>query len=258
MTARAMRVYEVHARSYKRVWRGSVISTFFAPVLFLLAMGIGLGQIVDEGGGSDALGNIPYLLFLAPGLLAATTMQTGAGDSAWPVMAGVKWQKVYHAALATPVGSNDLVHGHLLWVATRLTMVSVVFTFVMALFGAVALPWGVLAIGPAVLTGMAFAAPITAFTAHLESEVGLTTLFRFAITPLFLFSGTFFPVSQLPDWMEPAAIATPLWHGVELTRAVALRIDPALPWWAHTTYLAMFVVVGTLLARKAMQKRLLP
>ncbi|MDH3308614.1 MAG: ABC transporter permease [Acidimicrobiia bacterium] len=256
MTAPALRVYEVHVRAYRRVWRGSVISTFFSPVLFLLAMGIGLGQLVDANGGSESLGAVSYLVFLAPGLLAATTMQTGAGDSAWPVMLGVKWAKTYDAALATPVRTDDLVYGHLLWVTTRLLLVAVVFTIVMAFFGAVSMPWGILAIAPAVLTGLAFAAPVLAFTAQLKNETGLTAMFRFGITPLFLFSGTFFPVSQLPDWMEPFAYLTPLWHGVVLTRSIALREPTALAWWVHASYLVGLVIVGTLLARRNLAKRL--
>lgn len=256
LTGTSARVFEAHARVYRRTWRASVISAFLNPVLFLLAMGLGLGALVDRGGGPADLGGITYLDFLAPGLLAATLMQTGAGDAAWPVMAGIKWVKTYHAALATPVGIRDLVLGHLAWVTARLTFTAVVFTAVMALFGSLNLPGGMLAVLPAVLTGMAFAAPVTAFTASLERETGLTSMFRFGIVPMFLFSGTFFPVSQLPDWMEPAAYVTPLWHGVELTRAAALGLPPVLaPGW-HVAYLAGWVLIGGWLAIRQFRRRL--
>ena len=153
--SRTMRVVESGARVYRRTWRASVISTFLNPVLYLLAMGVGLGSLVDEGGGADL--GMPYLTFLAPGLLAATAMQTGAGDASYPVMAGLKWRKTYHAALATPIGVPALVLGHLGWVALRLLFVTMVFSGVMAVFGATSVMESLLAVPPATLTGVAFA-----------------------------------------------------------------------------------------------------
>ncbi len=223
-----------------------MISTFLSPVLFLVAMGIGLGSLVDQGRAD--LGGTPYLSFLAPGLLAATAMQTAAGDSSWPVMAGIKWTKTYHAALATPVGIRDLVVGHLGWVGVRLTFVSLVFVGVMALFGAVEPVGGLLAVPPAVLTGLAFAAATTAYAAFVDNDIGLSTLFRFGIVPMFLFSGTFFPISQLPDWLEPLANAVPLWHGVELSRAAALGGETTWSVAVHVGYLLAWTAGGTLIA----------
>jgi len=153
----ALRVVEYGARVYRRTWRGSVISTFLNPALYLLAMGVGLGKLVDQGSGSSDLA-IPYLTFLAPGLLAATAMQTAAGDASYPVMAGIKWRKTYHAALATPISVGDLVAGHLGWVTIRVTFVSVVYAAIMTAFGATSPLEGLLAVPPAVLTGAAFAA----------------------------------------------------------------------------------------------------
>ncbi len=242
------RVIEAHALVYRRTWRGSVISTFFSPVLYLVAMGIGLGSLVDQGAGRADLGGLTYLAFLAPGLLVATAMQTGAGDGSWPVMAGIKWTKTYHATLATPVGVRDLVIGHLGWVAVRLTFVSVVFVAIMVAFGAVESWAGMAAVVPAVLTGLAFAAATSAYAAYLDTDTGLSTLFRFGIVPMFLFSGTFFPVSQLPDWLEPLANLVPLWHGVELARGLALGTGTTWSPWIHTAYLAAWIVGGTAVA----------
>ncbi len=257
-TPLVLRVTEVNARVYRRTWRGSVITTFLNPVLFLTAMGIGLGSLVDRGTGEAALEGFTYLAFLAPGLLAATAMQTGAGDSAWPVMAGIKWVRTWHATLTTPVGISHLAIGHLLWIAIRLTFVCVVYAVVMMLFGAVGAARGLAAVAPAVLTGLAFAAPITAMTARLENEQGLSSMFRFGIVPMFLFSGTFFPISQLPDWMEPVALATPLYHGVELTRALALGVGTASPPSLHVGYLAALVAAGAWLSTRTLGDRLLP
>lgn len=251
----AHRIFEAHARNYRRTWRGSVISTFLNPILFLLAMGVGLGTLVDDGTGTASL-DLPYLTFLAPALLAATAMQTGAGDAAWPVMAGIKWRKTYAATLATPVGVSDLVIGHLAWVGARLTFVTVVYALVMAAFDATTVLQGLAAVPPAVLTGLAFAAPVTAYTATLENETGLSTMFRFVILPLFLFSGTFFPIEQLPGYLQPVAYVIPLWHGVSLCRGLALDVSfgahPAL----SVAYLAVWTVGGVALAIRQMRKRL--
>lgn len=252
----ALRVIEAHALVYRRTWRGSVISTFFSPVLYLLAMGIGLGSLVDQGGGQASLGGLSYLAFLAPGLLVATAMQTGAGDGSWPVMAGIKWTKTYHAILATPVRVRDLVMGHLGWVGVRLTFVSVVFVAIMAAFGAVESWAGAAAVVPAVLTGLAFAAATTAYAAYLDSDTGLSTLFRFGIVPMFLFSGTFFPISQLPAWLQPLANVVPLWHGVELARSLALGIPTTWSPFIHVGYLLLWIVAGTLLAVHTFSRKL--
>jgi lipooligosaccharide transport system permease protein len=257
MAAPALRVLEAHARAYRHVWRGSVATTFLSPVLYLLAMGLGLGTLVDRGGGGDLAGT-SYLAFLAPGLLAATAMQVAAADSSWPVMAGMKWRRTYHAALATPLRPRDLVAGHLTWLAVRLTFSTAVFAAVVVAFGAAPALGAAAAIAPAVLTGLAFAAPITAFAGSLSEGVALASLFRFGIVPMFLFSGTFFPISQLPGWLEPVAYAVPLWHGVQLARAAALGGVPVVPAAVSVAYLLAWLGVGALLATRVFQRRLLP
>jgi lipooligosaccharide transport system permease protein len=255
MTAVPLRVVEAGARVYRRTWRGSVISAFVNPVLYLLAMGVGLGRLVDESASDVSLG-LPYLTFLAPGLLAATAMQTGAGDASYPVMAGIKWRKTYHAVLATPIGVRDLVLGHLGWVTLRLVFVTTVFAGAMTLFGASTPLQSLLAVAPAVLTGLTFAALVTAYTARLKNEAGLASLFRFGIVPLFLFSETFFPLEGLPSWVQPVALASPLWHGVQLVRAVALELPTALHPLVHLTVLLGCLAAGLALTISGFRKRL--
>lgn len=252
-----LRVWETHGRTYRRIWRGSVITTFVNPIMYLAAMGVGLGVLVDDGSGQNALEGFDYLTYLAPGLLAASTMMTGASEAAWPVMAGIRWQRTYEAILATPVAVRDLIGGHLLWITVRLLMVSVIFGFVMVLFGATGVVEAIAAVVPAMLTGMAFAAVVTAFSAWTEDHTGLTNLFRFGIVPMFLFSGTFFPITQLPGWMQPIAYLTPLWHGVELTRSWSLGIDPTFSPVVHFVYLAVFVVGGWIASNHFLEKRMI-
>lgn len=264
--AAPIRVLEAQYRTYKRTWRGSVISTFLQPVLFLTAIGVGLGTLVDDGAGDSTL-PIAYLAFLATGILPATAMQTGASDGAWPVMAGFKWRKDYHATIATPITVRDLILGRFGFASIRLTFVLTVYTIFVAIFDALpgfdAVPlWpGVLGIPPAVLTGLAFTAAVTAFTCTRESEIGLANLFRFGIVPLFLFSGTFFPVDQLPDWMEPLAPMTPLYHGVELVRKLVMSdleapLVSTTPMWVHLAYLLVLFVIGTALAVHYLDRKL--
>lgn len=252
----ALRIAAGRADAYRRTWRSSIPTTFITPVLVLVAMGLGLGTLVDGSQREDALGGLPYLQFLAPGLLAATGMQLAAGEAAWPVRLGMRWERTYHAALATPVRPGDLVIGGLLWTLARVVIGGSVFAAVMLLFG-VGTPAGAAsALAPVALTGMAFAAPIMGYVAAMESDIAVVSLFRFGIVPLFLFSGTFFPISQLPDVLVPLAYATPLWHGVELTRAAALGMAPAAPWSVHAAYLLTWSVVGSVVSVRVFEWRL--
>ena len=246
MASPTLRVVEANARIYRQTWRGSVISSFAVPLFTLVAMGAGLGQLVDESGGVNGA---DFLAFLAPGLLAATAMTTAAGESSYPVVAGIRWSKNYHAALATPVAVPDLVYGLFGWLGIRLLFNLVIYAAIMAAVGAASWGAAMLAVVPATLTGLAFAAPITAWVATLENDTALSSLFRFGIMPLFLFSGTFFPIEQLPDFLEPVAFLSPLFHGVELTRfAAGVPGSPHLLWWVHAGALLTLFVGGTIAA----------
>ncbi len=248
MTA-ALRVLEYNARVYRRTWRGGLVSTFLAPVLFLASMGFGLGRFVDSAAtASGPLAGIPYAVFIAPGLLAAQAMQTAGFASTYPIMGRAVWDRIYHGMLATPITIPGIVLGELAWIAVRLTIVTGAFLLVMAGFGLVRSPLGLLAVPAAVLTGLAFAAPIIAFTATQRDDQGFNAIFRFGITPLFLFSGTFFPIEQLPTVIRPLAWMSPLWHGVELARGLVLGQADLPAALVHLSALAAFVVVGTLAA----------
>jgi lipooligosaccharide transport system permease protein len=257
MAASALRVLEGQVRTYRHTWRGSLVTTFVNPVLFLGAMGLGLGTLVERGGTPAELHGASYLQFVATGLLAASAMQIAASDSSFPVMAGMKWHKTYHAALATPIRPRDLVLGHVSWTTIKLLVALTWFAIVMAGFGAVTPVRALLAVGPALLTGLAFGAPITAFAARLQNDYAIAGLFRFGIVPLFLFSGTFFPVSQLPGWSQPLAVASPLWHGVQLVRAVGLGSPTAYHPLIHTGVLAALVGLGLALAVHGFGRRLI-
>lgn len=259
MTAvsRSLRYAESEVIAYRRTWRGTVISSFVNPVFFLAAMGAGLGQFVDDG---TAL-TIPFITFVASGLMAANAMQSGAGDGSFPVMAGVLWRKNFIGTVATPLGPADIIWGRIIWGVGRLGFTLVVFAVIAVLFDALELGPALLGIPPAILTGIAFTTVITAWTLTQDDGRALSTMFRFAIIPMFLFSGTFFPISQLPDWIEPVAYITPLFHGVELVRKIALpdadsTIVTGLPLWVHATYLLVMTGIGIYLSVKLLDRRI--
>ena len=240
-TSPTMRVVEREARIFRRFWRGSVIWNFVTPVMFLGAMGVGLGGLVDKHQGN--VSGLTYIQFVAPGLMAATAMQAAAGESLWPVMLGTKWQRHYHGIVATPVRADELQRGYLAWIAVRATVSMAAFLVVAALLGGVVSGWGILAIPAATLGALAFAAPLTAFSATQETDQTFPVIMRLGVLPLFLFSGAFFPISQIPAWAKPIAVVSPLYHAVELCRAATTGR------WAWTlivnaAVLAVFVVGG--------------
>ena len=253
---RARAVTAWHARAYRRTWRATVTTAFLNPLFFLLSIGVLLGGLVDEG--RTDLGGLTYLEFVAPGLLAATAMQVGSNEATFPVMAGIKWLRTYHAVVATPVRIGELVAGVLGWAAFRVAVASVIFTAIAAAGGAFDSPLALLAPVAALVCGMAFAAPIMAFSANLENDAWIAAVNRFVIVPMFLFSGTFFPVEQLPAWLEPVAWATPLWHGVTLCRDLGSGDAELLTSAGHLAYLLAFVVTGALAAVRVHERRLRP
>jgi lipooligosaccharide transport system permease protein len=253
----AGRVFEHRWIQYRRTFRSTIFSSFLTPILFLTAMGLGLGSYVSDSA-IDSIGGVSYLVFLAPGLLAATAMQSAAFEATYPIMGGLVWNRVFHAMYATPISARDIALGNLAWIAARLTLIAAIFTLVIVLFGAAHSPLVVLAIPAAVLTGMAFAAPIAAFAATQKTPNKFNAIFRFGITPLFLFSGTFFPLESLPEAIRPLAWVTPLYHGAVLTRGLSLgtTLDDPLLAAVHVLVLVACVVIGTWAAILTIERRL--
>ncbi len=251
----AVREFRFWLTDYRRTWRGSIYSSLLNPLLFLGALGIGLGTLVNAH--HDArLGGVSYLTFLAPGLLAATGMQTAVGEATYPVLGSVKWNKTYQAAVASPLRPSDVFHGHVLFVTLRLTMNCAAFLAVAAALGAVHSRWVLAAVPVAVLTGLAFAVPIEAWAVTRTKDTSFALIYRFGLIPLFLFSGTFFPVSQLPGWIRPVAYATPLWHGVALCRALSLGTASLGGALVHVGYLVLLTAAGLAAGNRTYRRRL--
>jgi lipooligosaccharide transport system permease protein len=242
---------------YRRIWRGSVFSSFLQPTLYLMALGFGVGSLIDPRRAATIAGGASYLQFLAPGLLAGACMQVASFESAWPVLGKIVWRRNYHAMLATPLAIDDLIVGELLWIGIRLITVGTAFVLVAAAFGVMRIaPATLLALLLAVVTGLAFSAPIIAYTATLKTGINFNIVFRFIITPMFMFSGVFFPVDRLPAWVQWIAEASPLYHGVQLVRGLTLgQLDPSVA-MTHLIYLLGLFSAGFLAARYTFRRTL--
>lgn len=251
----ALREFGYWLHRYRRTWRGTVVVSVANPLLFLAAMGVSLGRLVDRGG-SAYLHGTPYLSFFAPGLLAAAAMQNAFVDSAGPVFQSARQRGNYRAAAATSMRPADILAGHLLFMAFRLATSALAFLVVVVACGAV--PWqrSLLLLPAAVLTGMAFAAPLAAWAVTVTRITRLNGVFRFVVLPLYMFSGTFYSTSQLPGWLHAAVSVTPLYQGVQLCRGIALGTATAADSGVHVLYLLTMAAVGLLVGVRTYTRQL--
>ncbi|TDV38702.1 ABC transporter permease [Actinophytocola oryzae] len=239
---------------YRRNWRATVVSGVVQPVLFLLALGFGLGSQVTPGAET---GGLAYVVYLAPALLVATAVQIAAFESTYPVLSAFRWQQTYLGIAASPITPGQIFGGHLLWVAARLTVSGAGYLAAAAALCTLTSPSVLLSLPVAVLSGLALAAPVAAYSATLYSEgQQISALFRFVVVPMTLFAGTFFPVTQLPGWAQPLAWATPLWHGTELSRGAALGHLSLSATLGHLAFLLAMLAVGTWLGVRTFTRRL--
>jgi len=249
-----VRVVEREALVYARLWRGLAFSTFVQPALYLAAMGIGLGGLVSAHSGS--VDGLTYLDFVAPGLLVASASQLAASESMWPVLGGAKWMRQYHGVVATPIAPGELYGGFVVWTALHAMLGATAFLLVAALLGAIPSAWGILAIPAAGLCAAAFSALLASFSITQESDASFPLIMRLAILPMFLFSGTFFPISELPPVLRTLAWLSPLWHGVELARDATTGHFDIPADIAHIAVLMTCIAVGAFFGVRSFARRL--
>ena len=252
LSVRAFRCWLV---MYRRTWRSSVWSSVLGPVFYLGAMGYGLGSLVDAHG-TAALGGVPYPVFVAPAVLAVLSMNTGLTNGMFPVFGAVHWNRIYVAARASMLRPSDIYRGHLLFMVMRIAMNAACFLVVMAAFHLIRSWWAVLLLPASVLLGLAFAAPVAAWTVTLQTITPMNYVIRFGSIPLMLFSGTFFPLSRLPGWLQPVAWATPLWHGAALCRSLSVGTVTAGSAAIHVGYLAGLSAIGLWAGARSYRRRL--
>ncbi|GGN86514.1 transport permease protein [Actinoplanes lobatus] len=244
-------VMEYHLVNYRRTWRASVLSSLVLPLLTMLGFGVGVGSYVTGG-----VEGVSYLQWMVPGLIATTAVQGAIGESTWPVLSCFEWVKTYFAQAAAPLRVADILGGHLAFMLFRVFTSVTAFLLIAALFGALRSVWALAVLPIGLLLGLAAAAPVAAYTASVSTDMYLAILLRFAVLPMSLFSGVFFPVESLPEVLRWVAYALPLWHGVDLSRSATLGLDPGPEAVWQALYLVAWGIAGWFLAHWRYRSRL--
>jgi lipooligosaccharide transport system permease protein len=246
----AVRVWLRNVRVFSKVWRQGLLPQFFDPIFYLLAMGFGLGTYLALPGGHS------YKEFIASGLVASSVMWAASFETTWNIYFKMEEKRLYDAILSTPVEVPDLVTGEVAWAATRAVVYGTTFLAIVGLFGLIGSPWA-LAVPPLIaLGGACFGMMGITFSALAARVDFYSYYFTLLVTPMFLFSGIFYPFTKLPDWVATVAWFTPLYHLVEITRSLIL--DPSL-WRVAGNALWLLVLTAVLFAVpvRAMRRRLI-
>jgi lipooligosaccharide transport system permease protein len=247
----AAAIWRRNAKVFSRLWKSVLWPQFLDPLFYLVALGFGLGTYVATVNG------VPYEDFIGPGLIASAAMWAASFETTYNVYLRMNETRLYDAVLATPVEVQDLVAGDLAWSSTRAALYGTSFLLVVAAFGLVSSPWAVLIPFFVLLGGLCFSVLGYAFTALIPKIDLYSYFFTLGITPMFLFSGIFFPFERLPGWVEVVAWFTPLYHLVEVTRGLATGPE-AVEILVHSAWLAAVSALLFLIPVRALRARLLP
>lgn len=227
------------------------------PVAYLFAMGVGLASLVDANSDS-VFGGVSYLQFVAPALLVSAAVMTASGEFSYPIMDGFKWRRVFFGPHASPLVPEQIATGHIMASSLRFLLQSVVYFAVVAMFGASPGAWGWVSALVATLAALSFGLPLMAYAASITQDKGQFALVqRFIVMPLFLFSGTFFPLDTLPLAVRWIGWISPVWHGTELGRVFTYGMEenPLLT-LVHVLYLLATATAGFILTRRRFVKRM--
>ncbi|MET3810735.1 ABC transporter permease [Arthrobacter sp. UYEF3] len=227
------------------------------PVAYLFAMGVGLATLVGTNSAA-AFGGVSYLVFIAPALLISAAVMTAANEFTFPVMDGFKWRRVYYGPHASPLTPAQIAAGQIIAVTARFVLQSAIYFGVVALFGASPGGWGWVSILVATLAGLSFGLPLMAYAATIKDDKGqFAMVMRFIVMPLFLFSGTFFPLDTLPLGVRWIGWISPIWHGTELGRVFSYGYgESPLLTVVHFLFLLGLAVLGWVLTRRQFAKRM--
>lgn len=238
-------VAEHRIRGFRNYYKTLAFTAVGSPFVYLFALGVGLATLVDRNSGG-ALHGPNYLQFVAPALIASAAVTAAVEECTYPILLGFKWNPIFFGMNAAPISGNQIVNGIVIAVVARILPTTAIFYLVMLLFGAVPSGFGVLDILVATLTGLAFGLVIASYIATVEQDVGQPAFIqRFIVTPLFLFSGTFFPLTRMPIYLQWIGWISPLWHGTELGRVASYgAIEPLWLSVVHVAYLLALCVYG--------------
>lgn len=250
---RAGRLIERNIYVYRRSWV-IIFSGFFEPIFYLLGIGLGLGRLVADVPGPGGV-PIPYILFVAPALLASASMNGAVLEATFNFFFKLRWQKTFDAILSTPMAVADVAIGELGWALIRGGVYAIAFMIVIIPFGLVTTPLALLAIPAALLIGFAFGALAMAATTFMRTWQDFD-LIQMVILPMFLFSGTFFPLEAYPEALRFVVQLTPLYHGVDLIRSLIVGVlSPVL--LVHVAYLTVMGFIGLAIVSRRLDKLLL-
>ena len=239
---------------YRRIWKVNFLVPLLEPAFYILAFGLGFQGLIDDlrYGGAQ----LPYIRFMAPALIAIAIMYNAFFETTYASFVRMYYQKTFDGMMTTPLSLEEIILAEIVWSATKATLAATLMMAVLALFGFVALPSGLLIIPLAFLGGLAFGSIGMFFTGITPSiDMFNLPIFLF-ISPMFLFSGTFFPAAGLPAWAKGTALLFPLYHLVELTRRCSLGFGEINP-WISLGYLCCFALCFLALGLHTMRKRLI-
>ena len=242
-----------------RSYLQTIIATSIGnPLVYLFGLGVGLASLVDAQVGSGEDGGVSYLTFVAPALLATAAVTVASEESTYPMMMGFKWNPIFYAMNAAPISGQQVVNGMIIGMTARILPTCTIYFLVMLLFGAVPSALGFIGILTATFTGIAVGVLIMSYSSTIEEDKGqMAMIMRFGITPMFLFSGTFFPLTQLPVYLQWIGWISPLWHGTELGRVVAYgSVEPFWLTITHVIYLVALALLGWKLTQRVVVRRL--
>ena len=251
---RARRLVERNILVYRHQWI-IIVSGVFEPVFYLLGIGLGIGGIVQDVRLADGT-VIAYAAFVAPALMATAAMNGAVFETIFNVFFKLNYAKTYDGVLATPMGITEIALGELIWALLRAALYAVAMFVIMLAMGLVLSPWGVLTIPAALLVSASFAAAGLAGTSYLRTVNDFDVPMGLVVMPMFLFSGTFFPITIFPEPIQVAIQLTPLYHGINLIRGLSTGlIDPGD--LLSVVYLAAFFAVCLWVAMRQMERKLI-
>ncbi|MCU0588935.1 MAG: ABC transporter permease [Syntrophobacteraceae bacterium] len=254
ISRRFLRVWRRNLLVYRRIWKVNFLPPILEPLFYLLAFGVGLGSFIETISHRGAV--VPYVAFIAPALLSINMMYNAFFENTYASFVRMYYQKTFDAMLATPLSLEEVITGEIMWGATKSLIATALMLSVVGAFGLVRWPEGLLILPVAFLGGFAFGCLGMIFTGLLSSiDLFNLPIFLF-ITPMFLFSGTFFPVESLPPWAQSLTVVFPLTHLVTLTRGLCLGLPTGADWWS-VAYLAAFSAVTFPAALLVMRRRLI-
>ena len=250
---RARRLVERNILVYRHQWV-IIVSGAFEPIFYLLGIGIGLGAFVGplEFGGRQ----IEYAAFVAPALVASAAMNGAVFETIFNVFFKLNYAKTYDGVLATPMGITEIAIGELLWALMRSTLYAVAMFLIMWAMGLILSPLGVLMIPAALLVAAAFAAAGLAGTSYLRTVNDFDIPLGLIVMPMFLFSGTFFPIEVLPDWLEAVIQLTPLYQGISMIRGLSTG-TVGVEQLVSLVYLLAFFAICLWIAMRQMERKLI-